>query len=145
MKHVNNGILCKFWFYFWYATGPISGWLMVIVSLDRFLTIVFPQQFSLIHKAAVQIVVIFSIAAYNYLLYSSMIWNTEIKTCNNKLLYFYLKLCYCFKILIVSNFVSNQIFPFLNPLRFCMNEKLIYLELFFDFFNGIKANFKLFN
>lgn len=100
MKHVNNGILCKFWFYFWYATGPISAWLMVIVSLDRFLTIVFPRQFSLIHKSTVQIAVIFSIAAYNYLLYSSMIWNTEIKTCNNKLFDFCLKSCYCFKLLI---------------------------------------------
>ena len=82
MRHV-NGILCKIWPYFLYSTGPISGWLMVIVSLDRFVCIVFPRRFPHIHKTSIQIAIIFSIVVYNFILYSSMVWKSEFKIGNN--------------------------------------------------------------
>ena len=82
MKYVDS-ILCKMWPYFLYAIGPISGWLMVIVSLDRFLSIMFPRRFPLIHKSSFQLAIIFSIVVCNYVLYSSMIWRSEFQSVSN--------------------------------------------------------------
>ena len=83
-----NDFLCKFWSYFLYATGPMSGWLMVIVSLDRFLCIMFPRRFPFIHKKSVQMVIIFSLVFFNFTLYSSMIWRSELKIGITKQFYF---------------------------------------------------------
>ena len=73
-----NGFFCKTSMYFLYSTGAISPWLMVIVSVDRFLSIRFGRRFSLIFKTSFKISIICGIVVYCYLLYSFTTWNTEL-------------------------------------------------------------------
>lgn len=73
-----SDFFCKMRNYFLYGTGPVSPWLMVVVSLDRFINIAFPKRFLFIRRFSLQITLIIVIAIYNYTLYSFMIWNSDL-------------------------------------------------------------------
>lgn len=71
-----DDFFCKINNYIIYANGPISAYLMVVVSFERFLSIRFPRRFNYLFKPSFQVVMSVSIIIYNYIFYSFMIWNT---------------------------------------------------------------------
>lgn len=71
-----SDFMCKFKSFFFYATGPISPWLMVFVSIDRFISIRFPKRFPFLLKSSFRISLICAVAVYNYLFYAFMTWNS---------------------------------------------------------------------
>ena len=75
-----SDFFCKFKFYFSYCNGPISPWIIVVVSLDRYLSIAFPKRFTLFMKSRFQISIMGAIFIYNYVLYSFMTWNSVLES-----------------------------------------------------------------
>ena len=73
-----NDTLCKIQNYYVFASAPISPWLMVIVSFDRFINSAFPKRFLILHKFRTQIVIVFSIVFFNYFLYWFVLWKSSI-------------------------------------------------------------------
>jgi len=71
-----NDFFCKFQSYLTYANGPISPWLMVVLSFDRFMSIAFPKRFNFLFQFKFQVFIIGAVVAFNYIYYSFMIWNT---------------------------------------------------------------------
>lgn len=71
-----SDFICKFKNYFFYACGPISPWIMVVISIDRLISIMFPKRFPILFKSQFQICVILAVTIYNYLVYSFMVWNS---------------------------------------------------------------------
>ena len=81
-----SDFICKFKDYFFYATGPISPWLMVVISIDRFICIRFPKKFPFLFKRPYQIAIICAVISYNYIFYSCITWNTQLKECKQAIL-----------------------------------------------------------
>lgn len=81
---VVNDFFCRIKSFIFYSFGAISPWLMVIVSVDRLLNIRYPKRFMFLHNTRYQIGLILAVSIYNFLLYSFMAWNVELKTtkCN---------------------------------------------------------------
>ena len=73
-----NEFFCKFKIYFFFATGPISPWIIIVVSIDRFLSIAFPKKFLFMHKSRTQIILVCIVVIYNYAFYSYFLWNYTI-------------------------------------------------------------------
>jgi hypothetical protein len=71
-----NDFFCKTVDYFSYATGPISPWIMVVISIDRFFNIAHPKKFPFLFKTKFQMTAICLIVVFNYVFYSFIIWNT---------------------------------------------------------------------
>ena len=71
-----NIVTCKLREYFVYVNGSISPWIVVVVSIDRFMSIRFPRRFPLIFKFKFQICVILSIVVFSYIFYSPIIWES---------------------------------------------------------------------
>lgn len=69
-----NVVFCKFKDLLFDAAGPVSPWLMCVVSVDRFVSIGFPKRFPLLFKFKFQLCVICFIIVFNYALYSPVIW-----------------------------------------------------------------------
>jgi hypothetical protein len=67
---------CKFQTYFLYTNGPISTWLMVAISIDRYFNIAYPKRFLLLVNNNFQLVVIFTIIVFNYIYYSFLTWTS---------------------------------------------------------------------
>ena len=67
---VMSNFLCKFRYYYNYSIFPVSGWILAIVSIDRFLTISFPKKFPIRTKIWFQILVCVLIIAFNFVYYS---------------------------------------------------------------------------
>ena len=84
-----NDTMCKIGSYFLYSIGPISPWLMVVISLDRFINSAFPKRFLFLHKIRTQIGIILFFVLSNLLLYSSILWRNHISSSN-----FYIKTTY---------------------------------------------------
>ena len=59
---------CKILRYFRYSIGPISAWLLVYISIDKFISIQFPN-FKLIKSIKFQNTVIFLIVIFNLIYY----------------------------------------------------------------------------
>lgn len=59
--------------YLEFMITPIAAWLEVAASIDRFLAIVFPSRFNIIHRKFFQRAVIISISVYNVGLYAILI------------------------------------------------------------------------
>ena len=59
---------CKILRYFRYSIGPISAWLLVYISIDKFISIQFPN-FKLIKSIIFQNTILFLIVIFN-LIYS---------------------------------------------------------------------------
>jgi hypothetical protein len=64
-----NNELCKFRYYFIYFTFPISGWILVVVSVDRFLNISFPNRFLFTKKAKFQFFMCLFVLGFNLVYY----------------------------------------------------------------------------
>lgn len=75
-----NVVFCKFRNFLVYANGPLSPWLMVVVSFDRYISIGFPKKFAILFKTRFQIGIICVIILFNYSYYSFMIFKTELES-----------------------------------------------------------------
>ena len=64
-----SNMWCKIFRYFRYSLGPISAWLLVYISIDKFISIQFPN-FKLIKIIKFQNSVIFLIVLFNLVYYS---------------------------------------------------------------------------
>ena len=70
-----NVFFCMFKSYFFYSIGPIAPWLMVYVSIDRFVSITYPKRFEFIFKLPFQISILVFVCVFNFSFYSFMTWN----------------------------------------------------------------------
>lgn len=76
-----SDFMCKtFGFYFSYSIGPISHWLLVMVSLDRFFSVYFIHRFPIIYKLKFQLSVIAFIIVFNIFSYSPLIWKSHLSS-----------------------------------------------------------------
>lgn len=73
-----NIVTCKLRDYLVYVHGAISPWIVVIISVDRFMSIRFPRRFPLIFKLKFQMCVISAIVCFCYIFYIPMIWGSFI-------------------------------------------------------------------
>lgn len=69
-----NVLFCKCKDFLFDSAGPVSPWLMCVVSIDRYISIAFPKRFLVLFKFKFQLCVIFFIFVFNYALYSPVIW-----------------------------------------------------------------------
>ena len=65
-----SSFLCKFRYFYIYSVYPVSGWTLAIVSIDRFLSISYPNRFVIRKKVSFQIVACISIMSFNFIYYS---------------------------------------------------------------------------
>jgi hypothetical protein len=81
-----NQSLCKFRYYYIYVVYPISGWGLVVVSIDRFVSIAHPNRFLIRKKILFQIVICCSIFTFNLIYYIPMLFYflKETKNFNNQ-------------------------------------------------------------
>ena len=64
-----SNFFCKLRKYFAYSDHAITGWLMVIISFDRYLSISYPTRFLFRKKKLFQIMSSFFVIGFNYCLY----------------------------------------------------------------------------
>ena len=69
-----NDSLCKFRYYYIYVVYPISGWGLVIISIDRFVSIAYPSRYLIRKRTIFQILVCLFILAYNLIYYIPMLF-----------------------------------------------------------------------
>ena len=62
-------ITCKMFYYFIYSISPVSAWILVVVSFDRMLNIIRPNQYLFMKKKKLQIVICSVIFLYNTIYY----------------------------------------------------------------------------
>ena len=62
-------ISCKLFYYLIFSVAPISGWLLVIVSLDRMLTIVAPKKYTFKKVKLNQIILCVCLFVFNFCFY----------------------------------------------------------------------------
>jgi hypothetical protein len=74
----NNYFLCKFYGFIFASLSPVSNYLLVFISLDRFIKIKFPHKFAFINKKKFQLSLILLNYVFNFLFYMVSIWNTKI-------------------------------------------------------------------
>jgi hypothetical protein len=128
---------CKIFRYFRYSLGPISAWLLVYISIDKFISIQFPN-FKLIKLVKFQNTVIFLIVVFNlmyyipFFIYSKLfmvylnetnILNNSNNT-NNELNCYFTKLHHK-KVLYMMDLINSTLIPFL--LMFIFSILLIYI------------------
>lgn len=63
-------ISCKLIEYLVYCTGPVSSWIEILVSIDRYVKIVYPNKFGILFKKPFQIITIVFIIVVNFIYYS---------------------------------------------------------------------------
>ena len=73
-----NDFFCKFRLYYSFSNGAISPWLMVIVSLDRFIMIRFPNRFQFLFTIKFKFAIVCIVVVYSYCFYSFMTWNSHL-------------------------------------------------------------------
>lgn len=76
-KH--SDLACRLIIYSYFLPTPIAGWFEVAASLDRFLTIVFPNKFTFIQRPIFQRIVVFAIIVYNMAFYFKNIFENNIE------------------------------------------------------------------
>ena len=64
---------CKTFRYWLYSIAPVSGWLLVVISLDRMLSIIRPNKFLFLKKKQTQATICFLTLAYNLIFYIPLI------------------------------------------------------------------------
>jgi hypothetical protein len=102
---INQYIVC--------AVGSMSSWLLVVISLDRFINIAFPRKFPLlVERNLTPWLVIALLAVFNLFFYFPMIWNSHLVWTNVS------NGTYCTDILYVANYWMNIVdscfLPFLS-------------------------------
>lgn len=81
--------LCKIVHFTIYAAGPISSWILVTISIDRLIAVVFPRRFLFFFQRKFQIIVLVLIILLNMLYFTFLLFNLELteeetkKTNNN--------------------------------------------------------------
>jgi hypothetical protein len=130
---------CKIFRYFRYSLGPISAWLLVYISIDKFISIQFPN-FKLIKLVKFQNTVIFLIVIFNLIYYipffiysklfivysneTNILNNTNyINNTNNELNCYFTEL-YHKKVLYMMDLINSTLIPFI--LMFIFSILLIY-------------------
>jgi hypothetical protein len=68
-------LLCTTYDYISYVLSPVSAYLLVTISIDRFVKIKFQNRLSFLFKRSVQITLISSIYVYNMIFYNGFYWN----------------------------------------------------------------------
>lgn len=74
---------CKTTYYTSFSFGPMVAWMLVIISIDRFVNIAFPKKFSFLFRKEFQLFLIIFIIAFNLGFYSFMVWNSHIVVLDN--------------------------------------------------------------
>ena len=69
IRNISN-FLCKFRFYYVYSIFPVSGWTLAFVSIDRFVSITFPNRFTIRKTVSFQIFICIIIMTFNLIYYS---------------------------------------------------------------------------
>jgi hypothetical protein len=77
--HLLAEFICKTLDYTDYVAAPISGYLLVFISIDRFLKIKFPRKFKFLFEKKFQISLIAFLFAYNILFYVGFLWNKQLE------------------------------------------------------------------
>jgi hypothetical protein len=67
--------LCRLFIYIAYAVPTTSGWILVVISLDRWLSIVLPSKFLIRKRKSFQLLTIFSIIIFNFVLYCQLFFS----------------------------------------------------------------------
>lgn len=75
---IQSRAACKLATYVTYVFGPMSAWLTVMVSVDRFFNIVYPRQFPFIFKSKLQIGINLVIIAFNLSYYTFILVNNDL-------------------------------------------------------------------
>lgn len=57
--------ICKFFAYSAYVTMPASAWTLVVLSIDRMLSVVYPKRFLILRKMKFQIIIVLIIFCFN--------------------------------------------------------------------------------
>jgi hypothetical protein len=70
-----NDILCRLAWWLTFAFGPISPWLSVAISFDRFFNVLYPRRFPILTKFNFQLSIILAVCLYNFLYYAQILWN----------------------------------------------------------------------
>lgn len=78
-----SDILCKMYFYFNYALDPISSILLVYISVDRYVSIKYPEKRKFLRKSSTQLVFLLITVVFNLCLYCPSLVFTYVRT--NKL------------------------------------------------------------
>ena len=69
----HSNFLCKLRSYFAYTVIPVSGWMIVIISLDRMLSILYPARFLFRKNKIFQVSMCLSILVYLLIFYSPIL------------------------------------------------------------------------
>jgi hypothetical protein len=73
-----SAFFCSFLLFINFATSPISNWLLVLISFDRFISIVFAHRFALFFVRKFQLTLIMTVVAFNLTLYSFILWKSDL-------------------------------------------------------------------
>lgn len=73
-----SSLLCKAVYYTVYCAGPISSWTLVVVSLDRLLTIAYPMRFPFLGQRRFQVLVLIVVFAFNMTYYLYLIFDSQL-------------------------------------------------------------------
>jgi hypothetical protein len=70
-----SDIACKLRVFFSYVNYPIAAWLLVVISLDRYLTIAFPVKFSFHKRFQFQMLICCFIVGFNFCIFIPYLFN----------------------------------------------------------------------
>lgn len=73
-----NWFFCRFKNYIFDAIAPVSPYIMVVVSFDRFISIGYPKRFPLFFKLYFQIGMICALFVFNLAFYTPMVWGSQL-------------------------------------------------------------------
>jgi hypothetical protein len=118
-----SDFVCKITDFSEHTLGAIEAWILVCISLDRFINIKFNNRYSLLSSRKFQASLMTTVVIFNVLFYSLMIWNSELKNIFN-----------------TSNSTFNSSFESNVTLYFCENsaDRVIY---WMDLFNSVVIPF----
>lgn len=68
-----NSLTCKLVYYTIYSAGPISSWTLVVISVDRLLTLAWPLRLPCLARTRFQLLVLSIVFLYNMTLYSYLL------------------------------------------------------------------------
>lgn len=68
-----NLVACKLVYYTIYSAGPISSWTLVVISIDRLLTLAWPMRLTCLTRTRFQLLVLALIFLYNMTFYAYLL------------------------------------------------------------------------
>jgi hypothetical protein len=78
-----NDFMCKIVDYSEVGVNAVTAWLLVVISIDRFLNVAYPRRFLFLTKKWFQWVIVLFICLNQPIYYSFMTWNSELQTVNS--------------------------------------------------------------